>query len=213
MRLPARFIPSNYPHDFLKTQENFIGADYSIAQDLTSKLPEDWRAFNREFIPIYQATHPDKTKIAAGLACGALWTIAKGIRKGDMVLCPDGSGTYHVGEVNGDYYYSGTGPLPHRRPVHWLDQSIDRTAMSDALRASTTSWTTVCDISGYRDEIEKLLEGHSTPTIVSTDPSIEDPAAFASRSVPSTELGADRSGGRGRGSPIAAAGGWERESA
>lgn len=166
-------------HAPLCFKENFIGADYSIAQDLASKLPEDWRAFNKEFIPVYQATHPGKTKIAAGLACGALWTVAKGIRNGDVVLCPDGAGVYRVGEVIGDYYYSAGGILPHRRPVRWLDQSIDRSAMSDALRASTTSWTTVCDISGYRDEIEKLLTGPIAPTIVSTDPSIEDPSAFA----------------------------------
>ena len=51
------------------------------------------------------ATHPDKTKIGAGLACGALWTVSKGIQKGDIVLCPDGTGKYRVGEVSGSYYY------------------------------------------------------------------------------------------------------------
>src|SRR5713226_1069484 len=84
---------------------NFIGADFGIAQDLTHKLPEEWRTFNREFIPIFLAAHPDKTKVGAGLACGALWTVSKGIKKGDVVLCPDGSGRYRVGEVTGDYAY------------------------------------------------------------------------------------------------------------
>jgi len=56
----------------------FIGADFGIHQDLTRKLPAEWREFNREFIPIYQARNPGKTKIGAGLACAALWTIAKG---------------------------------------------------------------------------------------------------------------------------------------
>jgi len=69
---------------------NFIGTDFGIDQDLTKKLPEEWRAFNQEFIPIYLAKHPDKTKIGAGLACGALWTVSKGITRGDLVLCPDG---------------------------------------------------------------------------------------------------------------------------
>jgi len=31
---------------------NFIAVGYNIPQDLTSKLPEDRRAFNREFIPV-----------------------------------------------------------------------------------------------------------------------------------------------------------------
>ncbi|MBN8620591.1 MAG: hypothetical protein J0L63_16885 [Anaerolineae bacterium] len=79
--------------------EGFIGADYGINQDLTLKLHEEWRSFNREFIPIFLANNPDKTKVAAGLACGALRTVSKGILKGDIVLCPDGEGHYHVGEL------------------------------------------------------------------------------------------------------------------
>src|SRR5580693_1765147 len=100
---------------------NFIGADFGIDQNLTNKLPEEWRAFNQEFIPIYLATHPDKTRIGAGLACGALWTVSKGIKKGDIVLCTDGSGRYRVGEVSGDYTYEPGKILFHRRPVHWLN--------------------------------------------------------------------------------------------
>jgi restriction system protein len=84
---------------------NFIGTDFDVGQDLTGKRPEEWRAFNREFIPIYLVRHPDKSKVAAGLACGALWTVSKGIANGDVVLCPDGSGHYRVGEVNGEYFY------------------------------------------------------------------------------------------------------------
>ncbi len=54
----------------------FIGADFDIREDLTAKLPEDWRAFNKAYIPVFIAIHPDKSKVAAGLACGMLWTIA-----------------------------------------------------------------------------------------------------------------------------------------
>jgi len=100
---------------------NFIGADYGINQDLSKKLPEEWREFNRVFIPEYQSGHPDKTKIAAGLACGFLWTISKGIQKGDIVLCPDGSGKYYVGEGTG--WAFGCRPnLTFRGSVHhiWL---------------------------------------------------------------------------------------------
>lgn len=158
---------------------NFIGADFGIAEDLSHKLPDEWRAFNKQFIPVFLAGHPDKTKIGAGLACGALWTVAKGIRKNDIVLCPDGAGAYRVGEVIGDYQYAPGQALPHRRPVQWLSQSIDRAAMSEALQNSTGSIGTVSDVSGYQEEIEKLIGGGSPPTIVSTDPTVEDPAAFA----------------------------------
>src|SRR5688572_17094063 len=91
---------------------NFIGADFGINQDLTTNLSDEWRAFNKKFIPIYLSTHPEKTKIGAGLACGALWTVSKGIQKGDIVLSPDGTGKYHVGEASGDYYYQSGQILP-----------------------------------------------------------------------------------------------------
>ncbi len=158
---------------------NFIGVDFEIPQDLTHKLPEDWRTFNREFIPIYLANHPGKAKVTAGLACGALWTVSKGILKGDIVLSPDGEGHYHVGEVIGDYLYEPGGVLPHRRPVHWLDQTIDRAAMSDALQHSTGSIGTISNITSYHDEIEKLIAGVSGPRLISTDETVEDPTAFA----------------------------------
>ncbi len=159
--------------------EGFIGADFSIGEDLSNKLPDAWREFNKRYIPVYQASHPAKSKIAAGLACGFLWTIAKGISKGDIVLSPDGTGVYHVGEVTGDYFYAPGQILPHRRPVQWLGQTIDRTAMSDTLKNSAGSIGTVCELSGHREEIEKLIAGRATTTIVSTDPSVEDPATFA----------------------------------
>ena len=157
----------------------FIGTDFGIRQDLTNKLPDEWREFNQEFIPVFLATHPEKTRIGAGLACGALWTVSKGIQKGDVVLCPDGTGKYRVGEVSGSYFYEPGGILPHRRPVTWLNVTIDRAAMSEALRNSTGSIGTASNITKHADEIEKLMGGVSVPKLISTDPSIEDPSSFA----------------------------------
>ena len=161
----------------------FIGVDYEMPMDLTSNLPEEWRAFNAQFIPIYMAGHPGKSKVAAGLACGTLWTVAKGIKTTDDVLCPDGSGRYRIGEVVGDYFYQPGGALPHRRPVKWLDEAIDRPDMSDPLKASTGSYGTVVNITGYRDEIEKLIAGlPATSAVVSDEGIVEDSAAFAMES-------------------------------
>src|SRR4051812_20881782 len=110
----------------------FIGTGFISKQDLSRKLPEDWPLFNKEFIPVLLAEHPEMTRIGAGLRCGALWTVSKGIAKGDVVLCPDGAGSYRVGEVTGDYYYAEGAILPHRRPVRWLDATIARSSMSEA---------------------------------------------------------------------------------
>ena len=158
---------------------NFIGTDFDIHQNLTNKLPEEWREFNKEFIPVFLAARPEKTKIGAGLACAALWTVSKQIQNGDVVLCPDGTGKYRVGEVNGGYYYEPSNILPHRRPVTWLNVTIERTSMSEALRNSTGSTGTVSTVSKHREELEKLIGGVSTPKLISTDVSVEDPSSFA----------------------------------
>ena len=158
--------------------ENFIGADYSINQDLTNALPEKWRDFNAQFIPVYRTANPEKSKIAAGLACGALWSVCKGINIGDFVLCPDGSGSYRVAKVTGNYIYTPGEILPHRRAVHWLPQSIDNSEMSDILRRSCGARGTLCDISVHQEEIERLLSNHNPPALIATDKSVEDPIAF-----------------------------------
>lgn len=158
----------------------FIGADYGIEKDLSGRLPDEWREFNKAFIPVYLAGHPDKTRIGAGLACGALWTISKGIARGDIVLCPDGAGSYRVGEVTGDYQYAPGEVLPHRRAVRWLDIAIARSAMSEALQNSTGSIGTVSNVSAHAAEIERFLGEVPGPvTVIATDPVIEDPLAFA----------------------------------
>jgi restriction system protein len=158
----------------------FIGADFGIDQDLKYDLPEEWRQFNQAFIPIYLARNPGKSKIAAGLSCGALWTVAKGIEKGEIVLCPDGHGVYRVGEVTGDYYHAPGQVLPHRREVKWLTIGVARDAMSEALRNSTGSIGTVSNITPHHAEIDKFLSEVTTPpTIVASDPVVEDPMAFA----------------------------------
>jgi restriction system protein len=157
----------------------FIGADFDIHQDLSNELPDDWRRFNRKFIPIYVSTHPEKSKISAGLACGALWTVSKGIKQNDLVLCPDGSGHYRVGEVSGGYSYEPGKVLCHRRPVRWLDVTIERSAMSEALRHSAGSIGTVSNITRYTAEIESLIGGTTAPKLIVTDDTVEDPSAFA----------------------------------
>ncbi len=157
----------------------FIGVDFKIGQDLTGKLPESWRDFNREFIPVYLANHPDKTKVAAGLACGAIWTVSKGIQRGDSVLCPDSGGRYHVGEVIGDYTYQPDGILPHRRAVQWHTQTIARTDMSEALSHSMGFTGTVCRIDQHGEEIETLLGGTAAPLLTAAGETVEDPWCFA----------------------------------
>ncbi len=105
-----------------------------------------------------------------------LWTLAKEVLVGDRILCPDGNGFYHVAEVVGDYYYAPEKDLIHCRPVRWLQETISRSGMSEALKHSAGSIGTICNISQHRDEIEALIKGIS-PVI--EEPLLEDPVAFA----------------------------------
>ena len=67
-------------------EEGYIGANFDIKKDLSSSLPENWRLFNEETIPLWLESNPGKSKTAAGVACGFLWTIAKGLQIGDVVV-------------------------------------------------------------------------------------------------------------------------------
>lgn len=158
--------------------DNFIGADYGISDDLTSQLPDDWKQFNKDMIPIYLNERPEKSKVAAGLACGMLHTVCKAIRVGDIVLCPNGQGAYYVGEVTSDYIYAPNSVLPHRRHVSWHASVINCDAMSEGLRNSAGSIGTVSNLTKHGEELERLLAGQQV-VIQSSDETIEDPSVFA----------------------------------
>lgn len=157
----------------------FIGADFGLQMDLSNDLYENWKDFNHKFIPYYLQEHPEKTKVAAGLACGSLWSISKGIRKGDIILSPNGSGTYLVGEVISDYYYQPGTLLPHRRKVTWFPNTIERSDMSEGLQNSTGSIGTVSHISKHAEEIERLIGGQPLQVFTVNDEAVEDPTVFA----------------------------------
>lgn len=142
----------------------FIGCDFDIDVDLSDSLYENWRDFNKKFIPVWMKNTPGKSTTSAGLACGFLWTIVKGLKIGDVVLCPSGAGYYYVGTISSDYYYVPNSDLPHRRNVNWLETVIDRKSMSKALKNSSGSIGTCCDLTKYAEEIDRLISASVTET-------------------------------------------------
>ena len=165
-------------------QEGFIGSEFEVMQDLSDSLYENWRDFNKKFIPQWLALVPDKSKTAAGLVCGFTWTIVKGLQLGDVVLCPSGEGYYYVGTIASDYYFVPNTDLPHRRKVEWMDKVIQRKSMSQKLKNSSGSIGTCCDITRYAEEIEALLAGQAitAPTAPVVTP--QEPAkSFDERSL------------------------------
>lgn len=159
---------------------DFIGSDFSINQNIADKLPEDAKTFNQKFVPIFLKVNPDAGKICASYKCGILWRVVKGIKNGDIVLCPDGeSEHYRVGEVCGDYIYKPGEDIPHRRPVRWKDQIIDRTDMSDALKSTIGAPVSISDISIHHEEIETLIDCFCVPIVSMSDEMEENTAFFA----------------------------------
>lgn len=157
----------------------WIGAGWLKSSSLENELVENWRDFNKKFIPNYLSTYDGSSKVAAGLACSMLHGICKGIEIDDLVLCPDGEGNYLVGEVKSDYFFIPETELPHRRKVEWYEKKISRTEMSIELQRSTGSIGTVSKITKYAEEIENLIKGNRPSKIYSDDETIEDPSTFA----------------------------------
>lgn len=169
---------SNYYADLCKS-EGFIGVGFLNNEDLSSNLHEDWHDFNKHYVPIWLNLHPGKKKVAAGLACGNLWTVCKGLQIDDIVLAPNGKGEYYVGKIVSNYYYVSGDQLPHRRKVEWLPVIIQRAEMSEALQRSTGSIGTCCDISSYHEELDGLIYKQATTIISASSPDVENASEFA----------------------------------
>jgi restriction system protein len=157
----------------------FLGTDYDVREDLTGLLPENWREFNAEWLPRLLPLY--KSKIAAGLAAGNLWTVSKGIAIGDIVLSPTGvSNELMAGEITGDYHYVPEGPLHHRRSVRWLPGVIKRDELSSDLRSSLGSGGTVVRLERHSEEILRAIgDVPAHQTLFSTDTTVEDATQFA----------------------------------
>jgi restriction system protein len=157
---------------------NFIGVDFDLEGDLSDQLPENWRDFNKSFIPVYLEKHPGKSKIAAGLACGMTWTISKGLQIGDVVVSPVGDGNFRFGEVAGNYQYAKGQILRHRRQVNWSLLILNKDQFSEELRRAMGTPGTVSEVTHHAEEIDKLLSGVEYEGSAQTDPTIEEPSVF-----------------------------------
>jgi restriction system protein len=160
---------------------SFIGADYRVQIDLSNRLPDKWQDFNEEWIPYFLSEGGKPNRVSAGLAAGQLWTVAKGIQVGDIVLSPTdtSSGELYVGVVTSEYHYRAGETLPHRRSVEWQPRKLSRIECSEELRGGLGYGSTVCNLDRYGDEILKLtgIDIERDP-IISRNPDIENASNF-----------------------------------
>ena len=157
----------------------FIGVHWGFTEDLTGQFGDDYRAFNARFRPIFLERNPGKSMVAAGLACGMLWTFGRQMSVGDIVMSPDTSGDFMLGEITSDYFCVPGGILPQRRRVKWLPGRAKRSEVSEELKKSTNGPGTVVVVDAYADEIERLIGNDTLPAVVATSEVIEDPSTFA----------------------------------
>ena len=151
--LPRHATPkcsrSRVPHS------SFIGADFGITLISLANCSDEWRQFNAAFIPVFLAGHPDK--IAAGLACGALWTVGQRHRSGQhRVVPPMARATTLVGEARAATLRArpGVTPPPQRELAahHHRPRRHERGAAQP-----TGSIGTVSNITDHHQEIEQFL--------------------------------------------------------
>jgi restriction system protein len=157
--------------------QGWVGTGWMADLNLTGKFPAVWKEFNREYIPVIIASGEAANKIGAGLACGMTWTVARGLQEGDVVLSSNGKGQFFAGKVTGDYFFASGEKLPHRRPIVWFPELVDKASMSEELARSIGGYGTVQTLDDFGPEIEKLLAGNS-PEIIVSDRDVENPVSF-----------------------------------
>ena len=158
----------------------YVGVGWFADVDLAKALNDspEWRMFNKIMIPVYLIDYPDRGKVAAGLACGATYTVCKSLLQGDIVICPKGDGTYAVGEVASDYLYVQNANLPHRRKVNWRSGFLERTNFSTELSNSVGSINTLANINHHSSEIESLIGDKPVVKVFTQDEDIESTSQF-----------------------------------
>lgn len=159
-------------------KKGYIGVNFHVDVDLTNDLPENWKEFNKKYIPVYLEKNPGKAKVTAGLACAAIHTMSKSLKIGDYVLTHDGAGKYYFGKIVSDYKYYPERPLIHCRDVEWSPTPIERSEMSEELKNSTGAINSVSNITKHRKELLEFLGG-SQEVLSTSDEDVEDVSMFA----------------------------------
>ena len=143
---------------------NFIGTDFSIKQDLTSDLTDDWRRFNQKFIPIYLSIFPDKTRSAPGWLAAHCGRSQKEFRRATLccVLMDRGTSARRKNRPVQLRARQDSVPPPSGTVA---ECRLPRSAMSEALRRSAGSIGTVANATQHGEDIERLMSGAKPPVI------------------------------------------------
>jgi hypothetical protein len=139
-----------YASKFLAERRVSIGFDVSDPIDSST-----WDELTHR---VKEAT-PDASKVAVGLAVGALFRLANDFKAGDYVLTPEPGGTILAGEITGPYQFE---PIPssedfhHTRPVRWFAR-FPRASLAEDIRRALGSIMTLFQ-PGLQQELSEKLD-------------------------------------------------------
>jgi len=159
-------------------RDGVIGTDFDLLTDLTQMLKDSWIDSKRELTELYKQSNPGKSPVSVGLACGAMWTVSKGIPVGGVVVSPTGLGTYAIGKVASEYEYLKDSYLPHRRKVEWQSERIPASNLSEKLLKALKLPLTCIDLSSYAEELKGFIDGRPRITISGSE-DVESASRFA----------------------------------
>lgn len=159
-------------------REGVIGTDFGLKTDLTRYLKDSWSESKKDLSDLYRKGRPDRSPVSIGLACGAIWTVSKGIPEGGIVISPTGQGSYAFGRVIGGYQFVSDGYLPHRRKVEWFSERIPGSSFSASLLKALKLPLTCIDLNPYADELQSFVDGKAR-VIVSGENDVESASRFA----------------------------------
>ena len=159
-------------------KDGVIGTDFGLKTDLTKYLKETWSDSKKDLSDLYRKGRPDRSPVSVGLACGAIWTVSKGIPEGGIVVSPTGQGSYAFGRVVGGYKYVSEGYLPHRRKVEWLSERIPGSSFSSALLKALKLPLTCIDLNPYAEELQTFIDGRARVIVNGAD-DVESASRFA----------------------------------
>ena len=114
---------------------SYVGAGWLLECDLSGvKTREELRE-------IYRQAHPEQSPWEVGAIVGQLWLFLE-MRVGDYVITPgsDSQWLYYGKVVDVPYYYEPNHldgcDFPHRRPVAWAGNRINRSEFSDTFQST-----------------------------------------------------------------------------
>jgi restriction system protein len=156
----------------------YIGVNYGFENDLSSYVETNRDTFRTYAKKMFLEREPERSNISIGLSTGTVWTLIHDMKQGDVIISPNGQGSYYIGIITSPYIYVPDQNYNHHRKVEWV-KTIHRDELSGSLIKSLNSMRLIVNLEDYQQEIEAIIDGRQVNSLRSQDPTIESVTEFA----------------------------------